>query len=102
MDGQTDRHSIHTRPPHDWIRVYHDQPTLPPQPTTTQAHTLRSLAAATTTGIGSGSGLVSTRLPPPPIIPTPFGGLGLLGAVRAFSVGFGGLQYDTLVEMQEK
>ena len=32
------------------------------------------------------------------------GGLSMRGGggIRAFSMGFGGLQYDTLVEMQEK
>jgi hypothetical protein len=37
-------------------------------------------------------------------MPNHLGGVGssLLGSLRAFSVGFGGLQYDTLVEMQEK
>ena len=98
MDGQKE---IRFKPDPPTIRCVYTTTNRPPPPTTNQAHTLRSLAAITT---GSGFGFGSTR-PMPPIIPTPFGGLGLLGGrggVRAFSVGFGGLQYDTLVEMQEK
>lgn len=82
-----------------------DRPTDQPTPhlCTHQAHALRSLAAVTSSSIPSNKArAIRTPSTTSGIIPTPFGGLGLLGAMRAFSVGFGGLQYDTLVEMQEK
>lgn len=64
------------------------------QNATQQAFALRaSIAARPSLGLAAAAS--------PAFLLHPAGPL-LLGAVRAFSVGFGGLQYDTLVEMQEK
>jgi len=70
-----------------------------------QAYALRAAAvlpaSAAGTGTGTGGGSASRLMQRRPMGM----GLGLLQLQlqqRAFSVGFGGLQYDTLVEMQEK